>query len=54
MERAYLIPQLMSAVQLTFLQQTCMNCKLFKQRQRVLSLSALSTQVALTHGPSCR
>jgi len=50
MERAYLIPQLMSAVKLTFLQQTCMDCKLFKPRQRVLSLSALSTWVSPTRG----
>jgi len=52
MARAHLIPQLMRAVELAFLQQTCGDCKLFKRLERVASLPALSTQVSLTRGPS--
>ena len=50
MARAYLIPQLMRAVELACVQQTCTDCKLFKQLERVPSLPALSTQILLTRG----
>lgn len=52
MSRAHLIPQLVRAVELAFLQQACMECKLFKRLERVVSLPALSTKVSLTRGPS--
>jgi hypothetical protein len=53
MSRAYLIPQLMRAVELESLEQACVHCKLFKALERAASLPALSTQVLLTRGPSC-
>ena len=53
MARAYLIPQLMTTVQLTFFKQTCMNCNLFQQIQRSPYLPAPSTQVSSMRGPSC-
>jgi len=53
MARVYLIPQLMTTLQLTLLEQTCMNCNLFRQIQRSLYLPPLSTQVSRTRGPSC-
>jgi PilZ domain len=52
MSRAHLIPQLLRAVELAFLQQTCMECKLFEQIERAVSLPALSTQVSLMRGPN--
>jgi len=53
MARAYLIPQLMITAQLTFCEQTCMNCNLFKQIQRPLYLPALAARGSPMQGPSC-
>jgi hypothetical protein len=53
MARAYLIPQLMITAQLTFCQQTCMNCSLFEQIQRPLYLPALAARGSPMQGPSC-
>jgi hypothetical protein len=53
MERAYLVPQLLSPLQLLSFQGTCLDCNYFHDRQCILLLPALSNQVRSMTGSSC-